>query len=96
MPAALETLVHLNPPVPFNYVAFRLQFDATLIENIPLNRLPAAAVHQGHRCCVGAGSKIGRALPAKRHRPGRTQLPAQPGASCFRENLYRQAGAVRR
>ncbi len=41
MPAALETLVHLNPPVPFNYVAFRLQFDATLIENIPLNRLPA-------------------------------------------------------
>ena len=39
--AALETLVHLNPPVPFNYVAFRLQFDDTLIENIPLNRLPA-------------------------------------------------------
>jgi len=39
--AALETLVHLNPPVPFNYVAFRLQFDDTLIENIPLTRLPA-------------------------------------------------------
>jgi RES domain-containing protein len=39
--AALETLVHLNPPVPFNYVAFRLQFDDTLIENVPLNRLPA-------------------------------------------------------
>jgi RES domain-containing protein len=39
--AALETLVHLNPPVPFTYVAFRLQFDAALVENIPLNRLPA-------------------------------------------------------
>src|ERR1035441_3817323 len=39
--AALETLVHLNPPVPFQYVAFRLQFDAALVENIPLNRLPA-------------------------------------------------------
>jgi RES domain-containing protein len=39
--AALETLVHLNPPVPFKYVAFRLQFDAALVENIPLNRLPA-------------------------------------------------------
>ena len=39
--AALETLVHLNPPVPFKYVAFRLQFDDTLIENVPLNRLPA-------------------------------------------------------
>ena len=40
--AALETLVHLNPPVPFKYVAFRLQFDAALVENVPLNRL-----HQG-------------------------------------------------
>jgi RES domain-containing protein len=39
--AALETLVHLNPPVPFKYVAFRLQFDNALIENVPLNRLPA-------------------------------------------------------
>jgi RES domain-containing protein len=39
--AALETLVHLNPPVPFKYVAFRLQFNAALIENVPLNRLPA-------------------------------------------------------
>jgi RES domain-containing protein len=39
--AALETLVHLNPPLPFNYIAFRLQFDAALVENIPLNRLPA-------------------------------------------------------
>jgi RES domain-containing protein len=39
--AALETLVHLNPPVPFKYVAFRLQFDAALVDNVPLNRLPA-------------------------------------------------------
>jgi len=39
--AALETLVHLNPPVPFKYVAFRLQFDAALVEDVPLNRLPA-------------------------------------------------------
>ena len=39
--AALETLVHLNPPVPFKYVVFRLQFDDELIENVPLNRLPA-------------------------------------------------------
>ena len=39
--AALETLVHLNPPVPFKYVVIRLQFDDTLVEKIPLNRLPA-------------------------------------------------------
>ena len=39
--AALETLVHLNPPMPFKYVAFRLQFDGALIEKVPLNRLPA-------------------------------------------------------
>ena len=40
--AALETLVHLNPPAPFKYVVFRLQFDDALIENVPLNRLPAS------------------------------------------------------
>ena len=39
--AALETLVHLNPPVPFKYVGFRLQFDDALIVKVPLNRLPA-------------------------------------------------------
>src|ERR1019366_2203540 len=39
--AALETLVHLNPLVPFKYVVFRLQFDEALIEKVPLNRLTA-------------------------------------------------------
>ena len=39
--AALETLVHLNPPVPFKYVAFRIHFDAALVEKLPRNRLPA-------------------------------------------------------
>ena len=38
--AALETLVHLNPPVPFKYVAIRLQFDAALVELVPVNALP--------------------------------------------------------
>ena len=38
--AAMETLVHLNPPVPFRYVVFRLQFDVALTENVPVNRLP--------------------------------------------------------
>jgi RES domain-containing protein len=39
--AALETLVHLNPPVSFKYVVFRLEFDPALIESLPLRRLPA-------------------------------------------------------
>ena len=39
--AALETLVHLNLPVPFKYVVIRLQFDDALVEKILLNRLPA-------------------------------------------------------
>jgi RES domain-containing protein len=39
--AALETLVHLNPPVAFKYVLFRLEFDDALTENLPLRRLPA-------------------------------------------------------
>ena len=39
--AALESLVHLNPPVLFKYVAIRIQFDNALIENVPLNSLPA-------------------------------------------------------
>ena len=39
--AALETLVHLNPPVLFSYVSFRLDFPESLIETFPLEQLPA-------------------------------------------------------
>ena len=39
--AALETLVHLNPPVPFKYVAFRVEFDNALVEQVSLKNLPA-------------------------------------------------------
>jgi RES domain-containing protein len=39
--AALETLVHLNPPVFFKFVVFRLHFDDGLMEKIPLRSLPA-------------------------------------------------------
>jgi RES domain-containing protein len=38
--AALETLVHLNPPVPLKYVAFHLRFDVALVEKVPFSRLP--------------------------------------------------------
>ena len=38
--AALETLVHINPPVPFKYVVFRIKFDATLIEYLRIRALP--------------------------------------------------------
>ena len=30
--AALETLVHLNPQMPFKYVAIRIKFDDALVE----------------------------------------------------------------
>jgi len=36
--AALELLVHLNPPVPFTYKVIRIQFDESLVDQI----LPAA------------------------------------------------------
>lgn len=39
--AVLESLVHLNPPVVFKFVAFRLQFDDALVETFPLKKLPA-------------------------------------------------------
>ena len=39
--AALETLVHLNPPVAFRYVAFRVEFDQGLVEKISSGALPA-------------------------------------------------------
>lgn len=39
--AALETLVHLNPPVLFDYVAIRIEFDEALIETVPPKSLPA-------------------------------------------------------
>jgi RES domain-containing protein len=38
--AALENLVHLNPPVRFKYVAIRLKFDDALVEVVPLKALP--------------------------------------------------------
>lgn len=38
--AALETLVHLIPPVAIRYVVFRLEFDDTLVERVPIGNLP--------------------------------------------------------
>ena len=38
--AALENLVHLNPPFIFNYIAFQIQFDAALVETVPVAGLP--------------------------------------------------------
>jgi RES domain-containing protein len=38
--AALESLVHLNPPVLFKYVAFRIKFDDALVEIFPAKALP--------------------------------------------------------
>ena len=37
--AALETLVHLNPPILFRYLAFRFEFDDSLSEQIPTAEL---------------------------------------------------------
>lgn len=38
--AALETLVHLNPPVPFKYVIFPIDFDDSLVESIAQDEMP--------------------------------------------------------
>jgi RES domain-containing protein len=38
--AALESLVHLNPPVHFAYVAFSLRFTQTLVETLTPEDLP--------------------------------------------------------
>ena len=39
--AILESLVHLNPPVTFKYVAFNLKFDDALVEVFPVKSLPS-------------------------------------------------------
>ncbi len=39
--AVLESLVHLNPPVSFQYAAFRLEFPEACVERFPLAQLPA-------------------------------------------------------
>jgi len=39
--AALESLVHLNPPVLFRYVAVRVQFEEVLVETLAPRDLPA-------------------------------------------------------
>jgi len=38
--AALENLVHLNPPVPFKYAAIGLEFDARVVETVDAESLP--------------------------------------------------------
>lgn len=38
--AVLETLVHINPPIHFDYVIIPVEFDAALVEQIDLNDLP--------------------------------------------------------
>jgi RES domain-containing protein len=38
--AALETLVHLNPPVAFKCVAFRIRIDLELVGKLSFLRLP--------------------------------------------------------
>ena len=38
--AALEMLVHLNPPCFFTYKAFQIQFDEEVIRRIPAEDLP--------------------------------------------------------
>lgn len=37
---ALESLVHLNPPVIFKYVPIRIEFADTPVETVPLAALP--------------------------------------------------------
>jgi RES domain-containing protein len=39
--AALENLVHLNPPVTFQYVAIPVEFDGSWVETIARRALPA-------------------------------------------------------
>ena len=38
--AALELLVHLNPPVHFRLVVMRIDFDHALVERLPATSLP--------------------------------------------------------
>jgi RES domain-containing protein len=39
--AALESLVHLNPPVRFRYVAIHIKFNDALVEIVPPKALPS-------------------------------------------------------
>jgi RES domain-containing protein len=39
--AALETLLHLNPPVLFNYRIIRIEFDEGWVERLKLTALPS-------------------------------------------------------
>jgi len=39
--AALETLVHLNPPMAFKYVAIPIDFDEAFVETVPAKHLLA-------------------------------------------------------
>src|SRR5258706_15295293 len=56
--ATLESLVHLNPPVTFKYVAFHVEFDRGLVETMPMSRLPADwRVEPPSRCTKEMGDR---------------------------------------
>jgi RES domain-containing protein len=44
--AALESLVHLNPPVSFNYAVIAARFDNSLVEPLPPKNLPRNWRHE--------------------------------------------------
>ncbi len=59
--AALETLVHLNPPMVFKYVVIRIEFEDALVEHAPLKKLSkdwrvatASTVNEASRGRVGS------------------------------------------
>ena len=39
--AALESLVHLNPPIAFKYMVFRVDFEDALVETVAGHDLPS-------------------------------------------------------
>jgi RES domain-containing protein len=64
--AALELLVHVNPALPRNFKAFRLEFDDGMIERIPAHDLP----HDWRTEPPGAATKaLGDAWVAAARKP---------------------------
>jgi RES domain-containing protein len=70
--AVLESLVHLNPSVPFQYVAIPVTFETAWVERFPLEELPPnwrespppPAAQQIGDAWVRAGRSVVLALPS--------------------------------
>jgi RES domain-containing protein len=79
--AAIETLVHLNPPPHFKYVVIQIKFDGALVQTVPIGALPP-------NWQIEPPPRSSKAIGDAWIRAGRTAVLAVPSAIISSEVNY--------